>query len=290
MYMKKNLFVTLALLGLSSAAWAQQAFQSLAFGIEAGTTGVGVELSMPLITDHLVLRAGFNAPSLSFSGSFNVSMAEVNSSIATVNSNLQAAGLPDRIDVNFNDAKVDIRPTLNLSTIQAMLELYPFRKSSFHITAGVYYGMETTFISATATTDQTFWSNYRSLRSQVEGINEKYKDVPGYTPTDISSVKFSAEKHTYEVQEKDGAGSLEASLDLPRFRPYVGLGFGRSVPSGRVGLQFDLGAIYHGVPSISSPNEVAYDSQAQDVMPDGVSLGKLKFWPVASLRLTFRIF
>ncbi len=288
--MRKSLFVSAALLAVSSGAWAQQAFQSLAFGIEAGTAGVGVELAMPLITDHLVLKAGFNAPSLTVSRNFDISMAEVNASIATVNANLAAAQLPDRIDVTFKDVDLKVTPTLNLSTVKAMLELYPFRKSSFHLTAGVYYGMEGSFFSATAVTDRTFWNDFKSLRSQVGEINEKYKDVPGYTPADVSSIKVSLKDRTFEVQEKDGAGSLEAAVDLPKFRPYLGLGFGRSVPKRGVGLQFDLGVIYHGSPSLTSPNEVAYDASAQNIMPDALAVEDLKLYPVASLRLTVRLF
>ncbi len=288
--MRKKLFIAATLLALPLQGFSQQAFQSLAFGIEAGTSGVGVELAMPLITDHLVLKAGFNAPSLTVSRNFDISMAEVNASIATVNSNLAAVQLPDRIDVKFNDVDLKVTPTLNLSTVKAMLELYPFRKSSFHLTAGVYYGMEGSFFSATAVTDRAFWTEFKSLRSQVDGINEKYKDVPGYTPADISSIKVNLKDRTFEVQEKDGAGSLEAAVDLPKFRPYLGLGFGRSVPKRGVGLQFDLGVIYHGAPSLTSPNEVAYDASAQDIMPNGLAVEDLKLYPVASLRLTVRLF
>ena len=288
--MRKILLAIIALLGIQSAAWAQKAFQSLSFGIEAGTAGIGVELAMPLVTDHLVLRAGFNAPSISASQDFDISMAEVNSSIATVNSNLEAAGLPDRITTTFDDMKLNVTSTLNLSTVKAMLEYYPFRKSSFHITAGVFYGMEGSYLSATATTDKTFWSNYKSLQTEVNAINEKYKDVPGYTPADISTVNVNTDGKTLQVQEKDGAGYMDAAIDIPRLRPYLGLGFGRSVPGRRVGLQLDLGAIYMGAPSLSSGNEVAYDGDAQEVMPNGLTLDDFKFWPVASLRLTFRLF
>ena len=90
--MKKILFAIAALSALSVPAFSQQAFNSLSFGIEAGTTGVGIQLAMPLVTDHIVLVAGFNAPSLNFNTNFEVDMEQVNTSLETVNSNLQAAG------------------------------------------------------------------------------------------------------------------------------------------------------------------------------------------------------
>lgn len=289
--MKKILFVSAVLLGLSSAAEAQQAFQRLSFGIEAGSAGVGVELAVPVSSDRIVLKAGFNAPSLTFSGDFDINMAEVNSSISAVNSNLAAAGLPDRIDTGFDDVNTDVSATINFNTAKAMLEFYPFRKSSFHFTAGVYYGMESSFISGEAVTDKTFWSNYKGLLSEVDELNVKYKDVPGYVPSDISAVRVSAGKRTFEVQEKDGAGAVEAAIKLPKFRPYFGLGFGRSIPKSALSLQFDLGAVYYGTPELSSPNEVAYDAGVPSVFSsDDFSLEDLKFCPVVSLRLVFKIF
>ncbi len=289
--MNKILFVSAALLGLSSAAGAQQAFQRLSFGIEAGTAGVGVELAIPVVSDHVVLKAGFNAPSLTLSKGFDISMAEVNSSISTVNANLSAAGLPDRIDARFDDADLNVSGTVNLNTAKAMLEFYPFRKSSFHFTAGIYYGMESSFLSGEALTDKAFWSEYKALVSQVDELNAKYGDVQGYVPADISSVRASADGRTFELKEKNGAGAVEAAISLTKFRPYFGLGFGRSIPKSALSLQFDLGAIYHGVPELTSPNEVAYDAGAPSVFSSReYSLEDFKFYPVVSLRLIFKIF
>ncbi len=289
--MKKILFAIAALSALSVPAFSQQAFNSLSFGIEAGTTGVGVQLAMPLVTDHIVLVAGFNAPSLNFNTSFDVDMEQVNTSLETVNSNLQAAGLPDRINTRFDDVDLGTSAALNLSTLKAALELYPFKRSSFHITAGVFYGMNDTFISAVATSDKTFWSNYKDIQAEVAAINEKYKDEPGYTPADISSIRASVNGHTYEVKEHDGAGRVDMNLVLPRVRPYATIGFGRSMPKGHFSFQGDLG-VFYARPEISSPNEVEFDPSAEDLLKDlpGVSPDRLCFWPMLSLRLIYKIF
>lgn len=289
--MKKTLFAIAVISAMSLPASAQQAFNSLSFGVEAGTTGVGIQLAMPLVTDHLVLTAGFNAPSLNFNTNFDIDLDQVNASISEVNANLQAAGLPDRINTRFDDVNLGLNSSLNLSTLKAAIEFYPFKKSSFHLTAGFFYGMNDTFITAVATTDKAFWGSYASLQSEVDAINERYKDVSGYTPTDISSIRASALGRTYEVKEQDGAGRVELNLVLPRFRPYAAIGFGRSMPKGHFAFQTDLGVCF-ARPQLNSPNEVEYDPSAEDLLEDvpDASLDWLRFWPVLSLRLIYKIF
>ena len=289
--MKKILFALAALSATSLPSFSQQAFNSLSFGIEAGTAGVGIQLAMPLVTDHLVFTAGFNAPALNFSTGFDIDLDMVNDNIVEVNNNLRAAGLPDRVNTRFDDANIGVSSTLNLSTLKAALEYYPFRKSSFHITAGVMYGMNDDFLSVTGTTDKAFWSSFKSLQSEVEAFNVKYADEPGYEPAEIRPIRGSALGRTFEVREKDGAGSVEMNLTLPRLRPYAAIGFGRSMPKGHFAFQTDLGVCFARA-ELKSPNEVAYDPSAEDLLEDvpGATLDWLRFWPVLSMRLIYKIF
>lgn len=289
--MKKILFTLAALSAASLPAFSQQAFNSLSFGVEAGTTGVGIQLAMPLVTDHLVLTAGFNAPALNFRTGFDIDLDMVNDNIMEVNNNLRAAGLPDRIDTRFDDADIDVNSTLNLSTLKAALEYYPFKKSSFHITAGVFYGMNDNFLSVSGTTDKAFWNSFKSLQSEVDALNVKYEDVPGYEATEIRSIRGSALGRTYEVKEQDGAGHVEMDLVLPRLRPYAAIGFGRSMPKGHFAFQTDLGVCFARA-DVKSPNEVAFDPSAENLLEElpEATLDWFRFWPVLSMRLIYKIF
>ena len=289
--MKKILFALAALSALCLPAFSQQAFNSLSFGVEAGTTGVGIQLALPLVTDHIVLTAGFNSPSLTLNKGFAIDLDEVNANISEVNANLAAAGLPDRINTRFEDVDINTTSTINLSTAKAALEFYPFKRSSFHITAGVFYGMNDTFLSVVAATDKAFWSSFRELQDEVGAINEKYSDVSAYNAVEISPIRASAMGRTYEVKEQDGAGHVEMSLVLPKFRPYAAIGFGRSMPKGHFSFQGDLG-VFYADPELKSPNEVAYDPSAEDLLADvpGISMDWFRFWPMLSLRLVYRIF
>ncbi len=83
-------------------------------------------------------------------------------------------------------------------------------------------------------------------------------------------------------------GSAEAQLKVNAVRPYVGLGVGRAIPRGRVGFRAEAGAIFHGKPSIASPNIV---KQTPTSELDGLNkfLSKWKVYPVLSLKMTVKI-
>ena len=284
MIAKRKLFSALALLCAAvHAGNAQQALNSLAFGMEAGTTGVGVELAMPLVTDHIVFKLGFNAPSLSRNFSRTVSMDRVNAVIDEANAQLAGLGLQARVP-SMPDAAV------SLSTAKLMLELYPFRKSAFHFTVGAYYGMGDNFMMATLSTDAETWSNYNSIRDELDAINAKYAGLDGYTAHEIGELEFSTGDRTFRVLDNEGLGQVEATLRIAKLRPYFGIGFGRSVPRRHLGIQLDLGVWYHGVPVVSSANEVEYNPSAVSLIDDISLLDKLMLYPQVSLRLTYRIF
>ena len=156
MKMKKLIAIVVASVSSISVVSAQQAFKSLAIGFEAGTTGLGVEIAIPVVTDRIVLKGGLTAPSLTYPFSFNADMQIVNDEIASANNYLSQVGAEDRINTRFSDLSLTATPTLNLSTARLLVELYPFKRSSFHITAGAYLGMGDKFLSASLQSDEVF--------------------------------------------------------------------------------------------------------------------------------------
>lgn len=286
---KKFLPLSVFLSALAYPAISQEAFNSLSFGLEAGTTGIGAELALPLVTDHLVLAVGFNAPSLSYPLSRQLPVDAANAVIGDMNAQLESLGAAERVS-ELPVAELTLRPVLNLSTAKLMLEYYPFRKSSFHLTAGAYFGMGDNFVSASVSTDMAFWSAFSAVRNEISGLNEKYGDNPGYEALEVGWPLFSLGERTFSMHEKEGAGYSDLSIQVAKVRPYVGLGFGRSVPSGHFGFQFDIGVWYHGVPRLSSPNEVEYNAEAVSLLKDISLLDRLVLYPQVSLRLIYRIF
>lgn len=289
--MKNKLVAAVAFLFAASfVGRAQQAFENLSLGIELGTVGVGVELAVPVVTDHLVVKAGFNAPSLSYPFSATLSSDGANAMIDGMNARLESLGLPERIPSGLPEAELSLRPTLNLSTVKLMLEYYPFRGSSFHLTAGAYVGMGDNFLSFAVSTDRTFWAGYSAVADRISSVNGKYADMPGYVPLEQDFLRFNAGDRTFMIRDKDGTGYSEAALSVAKVRPYFGIGFGRSVPRKRVGFQFDIGVWYHGVPDLSSSYETAYDPETDILFADISVLDRLVLYPQVTLRLTYKIF
>ena len=166
--MKKPILIISLALMLPGLVRAQEAFNSLSIGLEVGTTGIGVELAMPLVTDHLVLKGGLTAPSLSIPYSTTVDASGFNGMLDDVNSQLAASGVPDRIYSDFGNIGVDASAVLNLSSAKLLLEYYPFKKSSFHLVAGAYFGMGTgNLVSLRAQSDTRFLSDLNGLRAEL---------------------------------------------------------------------------------------------------------------------------
>ena len=66
------------------------------------------------------------------------------------------------------------------------------------------------------------------------------------------------------------------------------IGVGRAIPRSRIGFRAEAGAIFHGKPSIASPNIV---KQTPTSELDGLNkfLSKWKVYPVLSLKMTVKI-
>ena len=89
------------------------------------------------------------------------------------------------------------------------------------------------------------------------------------------------------LAQEDIHGSLEAK----KFRPYLGLGFGRAVPKGRLNFGFELGVQFMGkmkVYSNGNPLDELTDVENDDDWKK--VMDKLKVYPVLKFTLSGRIF
>lgn len=291
----KRILTTICILAAAMSANAQEAFKHLSVGLEAGTTGFGVELALPIATDHLVLTAGYNFPSFSVNAGIPFSTSKIKNVIDNANSTLQAAGISDRINDTFSqETTLDANFGLNFGAAKAMLEFYPMKNSSIHLVAGVYCGTGD-FISAEGMTDKNFWNSVKSAQADVNSAYDKYKDDPKVSGIDhdvLGKLKANIDGKTYTFKEKDGCAALDAQIAVANIRPYVGVGIGRSIPESRFSIQTDLGVWFHGKPSLQSSNETTYDPSAVTVdLGSAMEIAeKISVWPQLSFRLIYSIF
>jgi len=114
-----------------------------------------------------------------------------------------------------------IAPSANL-----LLDYHP-GAGAFYVTAGMFFG-STDFISAFNTTKLPDSYHNAGISYYADG-NRNNNDAMNF----------------YRIQS-DENGILKGVFKTGAVRPYLGIGFGSAIPSGRVGAAFDLGVEYTG--------------------------------------------
>lgn len=287
---------------LPVSAMAQGAFSHLGIGVEAGTTGVGVSLSAPLVHRHLYLSLGVNFPNVTVKRDIGFDAETVNEKYREMNRKIDIfneyfpSQAYDHIDYLDDEVMVDATFKLNMQTYKVMLEYYPSANSTFHITTGVFIG-SSEILSAQGKVDEQSWASYQQAIEYNRMVREAEAlfGVSGYHVEGLEeSLSYNVGEQTFRIDPASD-GSVDAAITLSKVRPYLGIGFGRSVPVlHRVGFQFEIGAWYHGNPKLSSSNEVAYDPSVEQRLDLDEKLldaaHSLQFYPQITFRLTGRIF
>ena len=220
-------------------------FNHLSVGVSASTLGYGFDIAMP-VSPYLTLRGGVDImPSITFNTDVDVEVA----------------------DFSYYSS-IDLEGDIKRTQTYVLANIYPFKRSSFFLSAGAYFG-GAKVVGAKGQTDDP----------QLLNLINNYQDQIGVVIGDYT-LPF----------DKDG--SVTGSIEVKKFRPYVGLGFGRSVPYRRIGFAFELGVQFHGTPQVKdkngSINDLISASEADDDFSEIVD--KLKAYPVLKFRLTGRIF
>ncbi len=147
------------------------------------------------------------------------------------------------INLNY-DMTFDAEP--HISAANFMIDYYPVYSKSFFITVGAYIGSN----KITAVND--------SYKEEIEDLKAvyNYNHDPNREggPVGIQMGPY--------LLEPDANGKVNASFDATmKFQPYIGIGFGKSVPkyrmstntpyNKRVGYMCEIGARFWGTPAIT---------------------------------------
>jgi len=273
--MKKLLFICVLVTCGLSQVFAQLDdddygfFNHMSLGVSAGTDGIGIQVAAPL-TYHFAVRAGYNfMPRFKYNKSI-----DLGSNPAFINPNGQ---------------NVDLEGKINMGDFNILFDWYPFKSSTFRLTAGAYIGKEKLI----------------SVNNTSAFVKQDYWGTAGIELGTTESV-YS----TYTILS-DEQGNVQADLKVNSFKPYIGIGFGRAVPKKRIGMQFDLGVQIWGTPEVWTKiqyfdyNQGKYvneykrvgqnritnpDKDYQDVRDAVKTIGKIGVYPVLTFRLNGRIF
>lgn len=264
----KKLLITcgLALLSMQNvAAQTEDSWipQQVGVGVGIGTTGIVIDASTT-INRWFGVRAGVDImPKFKVNTDLDLDFEE----------GVQLAypsGIPDNIEVQGK---------LSNTTFHFLIDVYPFKGSSFHATTGFYAG------------GKELISVYNKEAGVLQGVYDWNIANPG--------AQIGAELGDYFIAP-DKNGNLKATIEVGGFRPYLGIGFGRAVPRNRIGCQFDLGVQFWGSPKVYAP---VYDTNTGDYHKQQLTddhaggdggdviktISKISVYPTLNFRLVGRI-
>lgn len=222
-------------------------FNRLSVGVSASTMGIGIDASTTL-NRYFMLRAGVDImPDISFDTDVDV--------------DIEAGG--------YNtDSEVNIDGGIKRTEASLLLNIYPFKRSSFFITGGAYFG----------------GNDIVKIKGHNDYLQDLYTQYGGNADIGIVIGDYKLPVDQY--------GNVSGGIKVNSFRPYVGWGFGRTVPHNRVGFMFEMGLQFHGTPKVYSSAGDLQDLAKQYDADDDFSdiLDKLNVYPVIKFRLCGRIF
>ena len=242
-------------------------FNHLNAGISLGFDGIGFDVAAPL-TYNFAVRAGYTfMPKIKYSTSINL---EDNAA--------------------FVNDEVNLEGKLSMGDFHLLFDYYPFKKSSFHLTAGAYIGK----------------SSLVTVKNTEPFVKQEYW---GNSGIELGTTNSLADQYTIVSDPK--TGDVKMDMKVNAFKPYLGIGFGRAVSKHRVGVQFDLGVQLWGKPDVCT--NVKYfdfdkgnyvtnyeelrcgwitnpDDDYQDLRKAVKTIQKFGVYPVLKIRINGRIF
>lgn len=176
------------------------------------------------------------------------------------------------VDVEYSETQQTATAELTdlvvtLPNFKVLVDYYPMKNGIFCLTGGVYFGNNK--------------ASTNGLIRDYQGLSEQLGESPYLRYEDI-------------VITPNDDGSFFGELGMGNgIKPYIGIGLGRTIPHNRVGFKFELGMVYQGKYTLTSPNmnEAGNDwlDGFIDEMELPVSESILNWWPMLNLSLTYRI-
>lgn len=204
----------------------------MALGLSAGTNAlVGVDLAFHVLP-MLNVRVGYNYLTYKTTGAkpdFNM------------------------IGLKVPEGKIAVDADFNLSNVNLLLELAPFKKRRFRLVVGASYAPDM----------------YYSTTLRYAG-NVSLNDL---------------------IVSPDEIGTMNVRVThKSKISPYVGIGIGRVVPTKRVALGLDLGAYYRDSPVVKIEATKLLASNVDNEVPLNNNLKPYQWFPVVNLRLAVRLY
>ena len=250
---------------VSLTGWGQDGNVFRHFSLSGGLGSTGLTMDMgTMMTDCFGLRAGVDLLGLYFHDYKDYE--DFNKKLYLLDPDLEP--LPEQeLDTHMTN-----------SSGHLLVDFYPFMpsKSGFHVTVGAYLAWHRR-VESLENVDNRAWRKIADFNAR----RGDYANVPAEMgPATVGYYGY--------LVTTSAEGSFNAYMRTNRFRPYVGIGFGRAVPGKRrLNAQLDLGVQFWGKPRLYDGlsgkrlTQVEYKSKA--------SFGRNTVYPVITVRLAGRI-
>lgn len=159
---------------------------------------------------------------------------------------------------HYYDSEIELTGGLGRTQGYVIFNVYPLPKIGLYVALGAYFG------------------------------GNKLVKITGYSP-ELASYGGSVTIGDYVIPANT-KGEVSGGIKVNGFRPYVGIGWGKAVPSRRINFGIDLGLQIHGKPSLYTDygeldlSEVTDDDTFQKIMD------KVRVYPTLTFKLGFRAY
>ncbi len=170
----------------------------------------------------------------------------------------------DRFGSDF-EGTMEAKASLKRTTVDLKFDCYPFPDaSSFFVTAGFSFG--------------------GSKIIKITGHSDEFAQMAQQG----ADIGIDIDEYRIPINEN---GDAEGGVKVNGFRPYLGLGFGRLIPKGRVGCRFELGVQFHGKPEVYAEGVDDLQAILEEEAGDDISelMDKLTIYPVLKFSIRGRI-
>lgn len=301
-----------------------RAFRHMYIAGTAGTTGLGIELTMPL-AHFLDLRIGGTyMPKFHHNMTVTAQLGEGDQMTEDGKETRfeRMAGMLEDLVGQPVDDKVEMVVTPHMNQLKLMADVKPFHDKRWHFTAGFYYGKSRVAraINTSKEISSLFAINLYNRMYDNGGVLTNGISLPpdilklllsfgraGFHTGDyVNDVMAYDEEYDewYVDHEKGSAYLMSASSEntvfadafVNKFRPFIGFGYnGNLSKDGRWKLGFDAGVMcWGGAPRLIDHSGIDLMYDVKDIkgqVGDYVDLArKAKAFPVVEVKIVHRLF
>lgn len=280
----------------------------LEMSLTVGTSGVGIDLAVPL-SQYVQVRAGYDyMPPFKKTFSHKVLGNGKEPVAYDANGNRQETPF-NRISEYYYKQHgyelqdhVDLKAKLTMSNFKLLFDVYPLKyNKQWHFTAGIYWGP-----SQFAEVSQA--SSSEKMLNAILDYNEAYRAGADESLKDLGLLSIQMGNYSHNFQQGDkqrlmnaayemeptAEGNVEILCTSNSIKPYLGLGYGGLLSPSRNDwkITVELGAMFWGgTPTLRTHDGTDLTKDIKDYPHSITKIVKaLKVYPVLSVRIAKTLF